>query len=109
MAADHEKEEDEGWTRGLMQGFQAAGQKYRSTKLMPNLSSAFLIIMLLQLVTPDHKLLLISFPRLSSNLLQKNTPDYRPIPNVSPPFLFREKFIFTFQKFCTTSKRKFVT
>lgn len=39
MAADHEKEEDEGWTRGLMQGFQAAGQKYRSTKLMPNLSS----------------------------------------------------------------------
>ena len=40
MAADHEKEEDEGWTRGLMQGFQAAGQKYRSIKLMPNLSSA---------------------------------------------------------------------
>ena len=39
MAADHEKEGDEGWTRGLMQGFQAAGQKYRSTKLMPNLSS----------------------------------------------------------------------
>ena len=42
--------------------------------------------MLLQLVTPDHKLLLISFLRLSSNLLQKNTPDYKPIPNVSPPF-----------------------
>ena len=39
MAADHEKEEDEGWTRGLMRGFQAAGQKYRSIKLMPNLSS----------------------------------------------------------------------
>ena len=39
MAADQRKEEDEGWTRGLMQGFQAAGQKYRSTKLMPNLSS----------------------------------------------------------------------
>lgn len=39
MAADHEKEEDEGWTRGLMQDFQAAGQKYRSMKLMPNLSS----------------------------------------------------------------------
>ena len=40
MAADHEKEEDEGWTHGLMQGFQAAGQKYRSIKLMLNLSSA---------------------------------------------------------------------
>ena len=40
MAADHEKEEDEGWTRALMQGFQAAGQKYRSIKLMPNLSSS---------------------------------------------------------------------
>lgn len=40
MAADHEKEEDEGWTRGLMRGFQAAGQKYRSIKLMPNLSSS---------------------------------------------------------------------
>ena len=39
MAADHEKEEDEGWTRGLMQDFQAAGQKYRSINLMPNLSS----------------------------------------------------------------------
>ena len=39
MAADHEKEEDEGWTRGLMQGFKAAGQKYRSINLMPNLSS----------------------------------------------------------------------
>ena len=41
MAADHEKEEDEGWTRGLMQGFQAAGQKYCSNKLMPNLSSGW--------------------------------------------------------------------
>ena len=41
MAADHEKEEDEGWTRGLMQDFQAAGQKYCSIKLMPNLSSGW--------------------------------------------------------------------
>ena len=41
MAADHEKEEDEGWTRGLMQGFQAARQKYCSIKLMPNLSSGW--------------------------------------------------------------------
>ena len=32
MAADHEKEEEEGWTRGLMQGFQAAGQKLVSIK-----------------------------------------------------------------------------
>ena len=39
MAADQRKEEDEGWTRGLMQDFQAAGQKYRSIKLMPSLSS----------------------------------------------------------------------
>ena len=41
MAADHEKEEEEGWTQSLMQGFQAAGQKYRSIKLMPNLSSGW--------------------------------------------------------------------
>ena len=39
MAADHEKEEDEGWTPGLMQGFKAAGQKYRSINLMSNLLS----------------------------------------------------------------------
>ena len=47
--------------------------------------------MLLQLVTPDYKLPLISFPQLSSNLLQKNTPDYKSIPNVRPPlFISRE-------------------
>ena len=55
--------------------------------------------MLLQLVTPDYKLPLISFHQLSSNLLQKDTPDYKPIPDVSPPlFLFREKLIITFQE-----------
>ena len=51
MAADHEKEEDEGWTRGLMQGSQAAGQKYRSIKLIPNLSSGSFLF--------GHRLLLL--------------------------------------------------
>ena len=49
-----------------------------------NLIFAFLNIMLLQLVTPDHKLPLISFPQLSSHLLKRNTTEYKPNPDVRP-------------------------
>lgn len=56
MAADHEKEEDEGWTQGLIQGFQAAGQKYRSIILMPNLSSGSFFSLCTEL---GHRLLIL--------------------------------------------------
>lgn len=59
MAADHEKEEDEGWTRGLMQDFQAAGQKYRSIKLRQTHAQS-LIRFIFSLSTEfGHRLLLI--------------------------------------------------
>ena len=56
-----------------------------------NLISAFLIIMLLQLVTPDHKLLLISFPQLSSKSTTKNYTQLSAHSRCKPPFFYFER------------------
>ena len=71
-----------------------------------NLISAFLIIMLLQLVTPDHKLLLISFPQLSSKSTTKNYTQLSAHSRCKPPFFISREIHNHFPKILYYFKKK---
>ena len=62
--------------------------------------------MLLQLVTPDHKLLLISFPQLSSKSTTKNYAQLSAHSRCKPPFFISREIHNHFPKILYYFKKK---